>query len=160
MNTWDLIRQIGNNCTGSGLDLHEYTGRSYADLKNAALLGGPDVPEYVSGAIDLLWQGNTMYAGDHLVSYDGRFNIMMQADGNFVMYKRNVGAVWSTNTAGNPGARIVFQNDGNLVVYRTNNTVAWSSNTFGCCGWRLGMHNDGNFVIWNGGIPVWNTGPH
>jgi len=161
VNTWNFSRVLGGNCTGAGVDVNSYSGRTWRDLKNPAVVGGMNVPEYLGGSTDLLPQGTTLYSGDHLVSWDGRFNLVMQDDGNFVIYKKNVGAVWSTGTSGNPGARIVLQGDGNLVVYRTNNTAAWASGTFGCCGWHAIMHNDGNFVIRNGGgAYVWGTGPH
>ncbi|MEV7522520.1 hypothetical protein [Streptomyces sp. NPDC091371] len=59
----------------------------------------------------------------------------MQADGNFVVYKKDGGegkggALWSTGTWGNPGARLIFESNGNLVLYRSGtDTVLWQSGT-------------------------------
>ena len=54
---------------------------------------------------------------------------IMQADGNFVIYDIEDGSpipVWSTNTAGNPGAYLNVQDDGNVVIYSASNAVLWS----------------------------------
>lgn len=59
-------------------------------------------------------------------------NSEMQTDGNFVLYRPGRVAVWSSNTANNPGAYIRMQDDCNLVIYRSNGTAAWASNTAGC----------------------------
>ncbi|MBW5480698.1 hypothetical protein [Streptomyces bambusae] len=59
----------------------------------------------------------------------------MQADGNFVVYKKDGGegkggALWSTGTWNNPGARLVFERNGDLVVYQKDLDVAlWRSGT-------------------------------
>lgn len=53
----------------------------------------------------------------------------MQGDGNFVLYAGST-ALWSSNTAGHPGAHLAVQDDGNVVVYQSS-TPLWSSNT--CC---------------------------
>lgn len=59
----------------------------------------------------------------------------MQSDGNFVVYKKDGGegkggALWSTGTWNNPGARLVFQLDGNLVLLaRNSDAVLWQSGT-------------------------------
>ncbi len=54
---------------------------------------------------------------------------IMQPDGNFVIYDLADGfpnPVWSTNTAGNPGAYLNVQGDGNMVIYSASNTPLWS----------------------------------
>ncbi|MFE2146261.1 hypothetical protein ACFXA3_31800 [Streptomyces sp. NPDC059456] len=58
-----------------------------------------------------------------------------QADGNFVIYKKDVNgvkgaAVWSSTTWGNSNARLDFQDDANLVVYRKDGSAAWSTRTW------------------------------
>jgi len=59
--------------------------------------------------------------------------MIMQADGNVVIYSVTGSPLWSTGTSNNPGARLVVQNDGNLVVYGPSpgNTPLWSTGT--CC---------------------------
>ncbi|HEX7166703.1 MAG TPA: hypothetical protein VF230_06960 [Acidimicrobiales bacterium] len=111
------------------------------------------VSVFTSGPV--LGTNATLQVEDRLVSTDGRFHAVMQGDGNFVLYQNGVGALWSTGTQNNPGARIVMQGDGNLVVYRTNGTAAWASSTFGS-GHALVMQTDGNLVMYRAaGGAVW-----
>ncbi|MFJ1752284.1 glycoside hydrolase domain-containing protein [Kitasatospora sp. NPDC088134] len=87
--------------------------------------------------------------------------LVMQADGNLVLYRRSDGGVlWSSNTWGNPGAYAVMQPDGNLVVYRAGRSdpggALWSTNTWGNSGAYALLQDDANFVIYrqNGGPSV------
>jgi len=52
--------------------------------------------------------------------------LVMQGDGNLVLYTSWWSPVWASNTAGNPGAYLNVQDDGNLVVYSANNQRLWS----------------------------------
>ncbi|MEV7522518.1 trypsin-like serine protease [Streptomyces sp. NPDC091371] len=71
-----------------------------------------------------------------LGSYPGGWNpgayAVLQADGNFVVYKKDGGegkggALWSTGTWGNPGARLVA-GYGNLTLYKNDsNDILWQS---------------------------------
>jgi hypothetical protein len=51
----------------------------------------------------------------------------MQDDGNFVVYRGDGRAIWSTRTDGRRGAHLAVQDDGNLVVYAPH--AVWSSHT-------------------------------
>jgi hypothetical protein len=59
------------------------------------------------------------------------FKIIMQADGNLVIYDAYNRAVWSTRTQfkGLLGHKLVMQSDGNLVIYDGNYRATWASNT-------------------------------
>lgn len=52
--------------------------------------------------------------------------LAMQTDGNLVAYSDGA-AVWSSGTAGNPGATFSVQDDRNLVVYSATNVPLWAS---------------------------------
>lgn len=57
---------------------------------------------------------------------------VMQGDGNFVLYKPDEGAVWASDTAGYPGAFLRLQDDANLVIYwKVGGSALWSSETNG-----------------------------
>jgi hypothetical protein len=110
--------------------------------------GGParQLGQLPSAPPGVLKAGSTLTANQYLRS--GIFRAVMQADGNFVVYRDGVGAVWSTRTQGHPGARIVMQTDGNLVVYGKDNKALWNSRTQGKPGCYLAMQSDGNLVIY------------
>jgi hypothetical protein len=57
--------------------------------------------------------------------------LIMQEDGNLVMYRANGSVVWATNTHGNPNSRLRVQNDGNVVLYNASNQPIWATNTGG-----------------------------
>lgn len=59
----------------------------------------------------------------------GPYRLIMQGDGNLVLYTSTNKALWSTRTAGHPGARLVMQGDGNLVLYSSTNKTLWDSHT-------------------------------
>ena len=61
--------------------------------------------------------GDRLMPGEAIDSRDGRFHVHMQVDGNFVLYRDGVGALWATGTNDNQVAFAIMQQDGNLVVY-------------------------------------------
>lgn len=57
-------------------------------------------------------------------------SLVMQPDGNLVLYQSLGRARFATGTNNHPGAYLVLQDDGNLVVYDSDNTtVLWASNS-------------------------------
>lgn len=61
--------------------------------------------------------GNNLLAGEGLTNDEGTARLIMQSDGNLVLYNKNGKALWASGTAGNAGDRLEVQTDGNLVVY-------------------------------------------
>ena len=57
--------------------------------------------------------------------------LIMQGDGNLVLYNMMGAPIWSTGTVGYPGSYFAIQNDGNLGVYDATGQPRWASNT--CC---------------------------
>ena len=66
--------------------------------------------------------------GDAMYSSDRRTRLVMQGDGNLVLYS-GAGALWNSRTAGNRGAYAVLQTDGNLVLYSAGNRPLWNTAT-------------------------------
>jgi exopolysaccharide biosynthesis protein len=103
----------------------------------------------------LLRPGQTLKPGQRLTSQDGRDALVMQGDGNLVLYGKGV-ARWSTRTVGNSGARLVFQWDHNLVLRSKTNKVLWTSATHRAPAGTVAFIRHGEFTLWNG-QHVWST---
>ena len=60
------------------------------------------------------------------------FKVVMQQDGNLVIYDKNR-AIWASDTNGKGSApfSVIMQDDGNLVIYDSGNKPTWASNTMG-----------------------------
>jgi hypothetical protein len=64
-----------------------------------------------------LWASNSEgHEGDYLV---------MQDDGNLVLYSATRSPLWASGTYGHPGAHFAVQDDGNIVVY-DGSTPLWA----------------------------------
>jgi hypothetical protein len=86
-----------------------------------------------------------------LISHNNKFNLIMQEDGNLVIYKINHRPLWATNTF-NKGIgpyNLYMQSDGNLVIYDGNEQVMWASDTNGFKhgNYRLFVNNIGDLEI-------------
>jgi pimeloyl-ACP methyl ester carboxylesterase len=118
--------------------------------------GGAPAPPPASSGPDMLQPGEQLVAGQSRVSGNGQFELSYQGDGNLVLYRLSDGyplwatytsdpgvvqmqhdgnlviygqhghAIWSTGTAGYPGAWFAVQSDSNLVVYDYYGFPLWS----------------------------------
>lgn len=109
---------------------------------------------------DHLTANETLQHGQFIVSHNGIYQVIFQADGNLVLYKRYPGMplrpLWASNTAGHTGDRCIMQADGNLVLYDPGNKPIWASNTNGHAQSRLIIQDDGNLVIYApNNSPLW-----
>jgi len=53
--------------------------------------------------------------------------LVMQGDGNLVLYNKAGGVVWHSQTNGNGPSKIYMQEDGNLVIYKDGGEAIWST---------------------------------
>lgn len=109
-------------------------------------------------AADRLFAGQTLYAGQSLYSPNGRYRLVMQGDGNLVIYDSQSGPIWHTQTHGTDADRLIMQGDGNLVVYSSQYIPRWHTHTHNNPnqGIHAFMQDDGNFVLYkSNGIPIW-----
>jgi hypothetical protein len=113
----------------------------------------PDTPA-VPAHTNVLNPGEGLSVGDSLVSASGNFRLTLQADGNLVEYSQSnpvfatntTGlnswclimqgdgnlvlydvhrtALWASNTGGNAGVGMIIQDDGNMVIYAIGTTQA------------------------------------
>jgi hypothetical protein len=98
---------------------------------------------------------HTFYPGDAVRS--DRARLIMQQDGNLVVYDEYGTPRWASNTVGS-GYRAVLQDDGNFVVYSRGGGPVWASNTSWAHGAHLSVQDDGNVVLYLGSRPIWATG--
>ena len=52
-------------------------------------------------------------------------HVLLQSDGNLVVYDGGGLGQWSTETVGTASPRLVVQNDGNLVIYNGSGRAVW-----------------------------------
>lgn len=119
-------------------------------------------PSHAGPGTPTLLRGEYLYAGQDLRSPNGLFRLLMQSDGNLVVYARSSPestsewAHWHTNTHGNPGAFAIMQPDGNFVVYRSDNYPLWDSDSWATPATHVKLQDDGNLVVYgDDGKPYW-----
>jgi len=113
--------------------------------------------------------GSTLYAGEwlysaqgqYLTSPNGIFRLLMQTDGNLVLYDGSW-VLWHSGTYNvGPVLGVTMQTDGNLVIYSPSLTPLWHSNTHQpppYTNYRLEAQSDGNVVIYTpASAPLWST---
>jgi hypothetical protein len=100
---------------------------------------------------DRLNPGEMLSAGEYLTSGNHQYRLVMQRDGNlvlYVLYDARRQPLWASNTQGQRVEKCIMQRDGNLVLYLLNGQPAWASNTAGKPRSYLLVQNDGNMVIY------------
>jgi hypothetical protein len=86
------------------------------------------------------------------------FSALLGTDGNFVVYQGSQ-PVWSTNTAGRGGVRMVLQGDGNLVLLNGSNMPLWDAKTANKGAIGLLLSTSGTLAIVDrNSMPVWTSG--
>ena len=117
--------------------------------------------------MDVLRAGESLGIDQKLTSSNGKYTLIMQGDGNLVLYTESNTPVWATSTQGSGAVRASLQDDGNLVLYtkeverrfRRDVAVAvWASQTRGE-NVRLILQDDRNLVIYTAdGRELWASG--
>jgi len=124
-----------------------------------------DVVQPVDDPSNLI-PGEELLPGQSIQSGDGRYSLVLQGDGNLVLYDTaaasdlwSATAMWATNTAGKNVTHAIMQHDGNFVLYDGAEKV-WATDTHGNDGAHLRIQNDGNVVIYaaDGEEAIWSTG--
>jgi hypothetical protein len=97
----------------------------------------------------------TLTAGQSLWSPLGRYEFVMQTDGNLVEYDTSNGSpLWATMTGGS-GNWAVMQGDGNFVVYSAASRALWWSHTNPSSNDHLTVQDDGDVRIFSGSTALW-----
>ncbi|WP_395676439.1 GDSL-type esterase/lipase family protein [Inquilinus sp.] len=104
--------------------------------------------------------GQGLKPDQSVTSCDGRFALILQLDGNLVLYKRGGHdvPVWSSGTVNRDSAQLQLARDGSLTLVGKLGETLWSSGSGGHRDAQLFVQNDGNVVIYDErDVPVWNT---
>lgn len=67
-----------------------------------------------------LWDSNT--SGNQNI-----WDVVMQTDGNLVIYNIHGNPIWESKTDGHVGATLSVQDDGNVVIYDPNGVAIWAT---------------------------------
>jgi hypothetical protein len=127
----------------------------------------PDTCQYIGNELRIM---NRMYLDQYLVSPNGKYKAIYQADGNFVTYRMSdYMPIWHTNTWGRVNTApnmsyLEYQlDDGNFAMYYYEQSTGmyvcpWATNTFNIDGRRVVLQDDGNLVMLNSNNQVlWSS---
>ncbi|MFC6986729.1 hypothetical protein [Streptomyces cirratus] len=111
------------------------------------------------GRSEDLRPGQRLESGASLVPTPGKPELVMQPDGNLVVYAVANGGtklpLWHSGTYGNPGAYALMQDDGNFVIYKKDGGPQtgggiWNTATYGNRAndyIRASIRDDGEFSV-------------
>jgi YVTN family beta-propeller protein len=106
---------------------------------------------------DRVVRGESLAIGQYRTSRDGRFRLIMQSDGNLVLYAATGEALWHTHTNGSGATYAVLQHDGNFVLYTPAGVAKWHTQTWNTTCDRLVVQNDSNVVLYQSdALPQWH----
>ena len=92
--------------------------------------------------------GAVMHAGTLLYSRNKQLRLVLQGDGNLVLY-RGGAAQWATSTYRGSKTTATMQWDGNLVVRDGSGKALWSTGTSGQMGAALAIQDDGRLIVYS-----------
>lgn len=133
-----LTRKDGGLINANFIQVSDGDARGIADLY------GFNSPP--NGCVAILRPGQGLGTGDAVSSCDGSLVLIMQDDGNLVLYNA-AEALWASGTAGSGATRAIMQFDGNLVVYDGSSDAKWSTGTHDHPDAFLKLFADGRMFI-------------
>ncbi|MDQ2815440.1 MAG: hypothetical protein M3Z75_27235 [Actinomycetota bacterium] len=120
----------------------------------ATVLGAS--PARAQAGSDSLLAGETLQPGQWISG--GSDTLIMQNDGNLVLYARGQTPIWASRTNGHNGAWLSMRADGDLVLAAPGGEPLWTSGTGHHNGAALIMQSDGNAVIYTlASVALWST---
>ncbi len=147
------------NQTGRETDVLAYYNFPWtATLRHPAPAPTPVTPAPATPGTDRLITGQSLHMGESIKSLDGKHTLILQRDGNLVLYNDQAKPIWASGTVGT-GDYFVLQADSNLVLYDNTGKPlhAWGGQGTGAN--HLVVQNDGNLVLYKD-VPlkaIWAT---
>lgn len=107
-------------------------------------------------SVNFLHPGDKLSQGQQIQSTNGLYSVILQTDGNVVLYDKSMSPLWATGAMG--ADSFVMQTDGNLVAYQGTRPL-WASGTNGQANAFAIVQDDGNFVVYRreGLQPLWSS---
>ncbi len=148
--------------TGNGTtDVWVQTTGGTSALISADLFAYSSSASTISSTGSSLTPGATLSLGQGIESSNGLYEMGLRSDGNVIEVSVPDGRVmWSSNTAGRGGTKLVLQADNNFVLYTSSNVPIWYTSTYSGASnasTQLVMQGDGNAVLYVGGSALWAT---
>jgi hypothetical protein len=106
-------------------------------------------PLLQSDATNSLTGGQKLTPGQYLTSDNLQYKLLLQTDGNLVLYDFQNRASWSSGTSNRPVVQAVVQSDGNVVLYDSSGKVYWSAGTGGHGSANLILQDDGHLKLYS-----------
>jgi hypothetical protein len=132
-----------------------------AALTCACILVGTLVltpPASASSGEAELRPGETLVAGQGLVSADGTQTLVLQPDGVLALYGAEDEPRWVSGPAA-PGSTLVVTDGGDVTLSAPDGSVSWRPDAPATAGSRLVLQDDGDLVVLDAdGTPVWDSG--
>jgi hypothetical protein len=141
-------------------DSEDHAGASLAVQSDGdVVVEGSAEPLWCAGSKDTeLLAGERLQPGWYLESPTWLSRLVMQRDGNLVLYSIGGRVLWASGTQGNPDAYAVMQADGDFVVYSQLGRAVWSSGTGRHPGARLMLTGSGQGVVTSStGAVIWSS---
>lgn len=91
--------------------------------------------------------GEMLEVGDCLVSNNRKFKLILQKDGNLILFKGQNEIEWSSNTLTDSASSLKMGEDGNLMLNKKNLTSYWSTNNSPARGAELILNDEGIIAI-------------
>lgn len=118
------------------------------------------IPAHAAGSGDRLLPGQVLNPGESIASTNGTYQLVMQTDGNAVIYNSSGKALWHSYSHGHNGTVFAMQTDGNAVMYHNGRAIKHTG-TNGNTVTALVMQTDGNLVLYaTSGRALWASGTY
>lgn len=118
-------------------------------------------PESLSWAtnrpLDWLAPGQRLLPGWFMTSQNWSCKLIMQHDGNLVLYGADDAVRWASDTDRRPGSSLIFQDDGNVVIYDPQGEPIWATDTDGHASDFLRLGGDCTAVLTEGEPIIWRA---
>lgn len=107
--------------------------------------------------LDWIAPGQRLLAGWFMTSHNWSCKLIMQHDGNLVLYTADGGVRWASDTDDNPGSHLIFQDDGNVVIYDAGGVPRWATDTDGRASDFFRLGGDCTAFLTEGDVIPWRA---